>query len=86
MNNSLFVVRAKTNIKSKVLKWKRGMPKNITSDCKIELTGYYSQKYYPERYTGALQKTLYAFKSVWRLSLLPRDYCPTRYTIETLNL
>ena len=25
------------------------MPKNILSDCEIELTGYYSQKYYPER-------------------------------------
>ena len=25
------------------------MLKNILSDCEIELTGYYSQKYYPER-------------------------------------
>ncbi len=37
MNDSFFVVRAKTNIKSKVLKWKRRMPKNILSDCEINL-------------------------------------------------
>lgn len=49
MNDSYFVVRAKTNIKSKVLKWKRRMPENILSDCEIELTGHYSKKHYPER-------------------------------------
>lgn len=49
MKDSFFVVRAKTNIKSRVLKWKRRLPKNILSDCEIELTGYYSQKAYPER-------------------------------------
>ena len=49
MKDSFFVVRAKTNIKSRVLKWKRRLPKNILSDCEIELTGNYSQKAYPER-------------------------------------
>ena len=49
MKDSFFVVRAKTNIKSRVLKWKRRLPKNILSDCEIELTGYYSQKAYRER-------------------------------------
>jgi len=49
MKDSFFVVRAKTKIKSRVLKWKRRLPKNILSDCEIELTGYYSQKAYPER-------------------------------------
>lgn len=49
MKDSFFVVRAKTNIKSRVLKWKRRLSKNILSDCEIELTGYYSQKAYPER-------------------------------------
>lgn len=49
MKDSFFVVRAKTNIKSRVLEWKRRLPKNILSDCEIELTGYYSQKAYPER-------------------------------------
>ena len=49
MNDSYFVVRAKTNIKSKVFKWKRRMPKNVLSDCEIELTGHYSKKHYPER-------------------------------------
>ena len=48
MMDSFFVVRAKTNIKARVLKWKRRLPKNILSDCEIELTGYYTQKSYPE--------------------------------------
>ena len=45
---SFYVVRAKTNIKYKVVKWKRRLPKNILSDCEIELSGYYSNKHYPE--------------------------------------
>lgn len=45
---SFFVVRAKTDMKYKVVKWKRRMPKNILSDSLIELTGFYSKKYYPE--------------------------------------
>ena len=49
MNGSRFVVRAKTNMKYKVVKWKRRLPKNVLSDCEIVLTGYYSQKAYPER-------------------------------------
>lgn len=48
MMDSFFVVRAKTNIKAKVLKWKRRLPKNIQSDCQIELTSFYTQKSYPE--------------------------------------
>ena len=49
MNDSFFVVRAKTNIKYKVVKLKRRMPKNILSDSEIQLLGFYSQKAYPER-------------------------------------
>ena len=48
MMDSFFVVRAKTNIKARVLKWKRRLPQNILSDCEIELTGFYTQKSYPE--------------------------------------
>lgn len=48
MMDSFFVVRAKTNIKARALKWKRRLPKNILSDCEIELTGFYTQKSYPE--------------------------------------
>lgn len=48
MMDSFFVVRAKTNIKARVLKWKRRLSKNILSDCEIELTGFYTQKSYPE--------------------------------------
>lgn len=46
---SFYVVRAKTNIKFKVVKWKRRLPKSILSDCEIELSGYFSKKHYPER-------------------------------------
>ena len=37
MNDSFFVVRAKKNIKCKSIKWKRRMPKNVLSDCEIEI-------------------------------------------------
>ena len=39
-NQSFFVVRAKTNLQYKCVKWKRRMPKNILSDAEIELTVY----------------------------------------------
>lgn len=45
---SCFVVRAKTNLQNKCVKWKRRMPKNILSDAEIELTVYNSRKDYPD--------------------------------------
>ena len=45
---SFFVVRAKTNLQNKCVKWKRRMPKNILSDAEIELTIYNSRKDYPD--------------------------------------
>ena len=45
---SFFVVRAKTNLQNKCVKWKRRMPKNILSDAEIELTVYNSRKAYPD--------------------------------------
>ena len=45
---SFFVVRAKTNLQYKCVKWKRRMPKNILTDAEIELTVYKSRKDYPE--------------------------------------
>ena len=47
---SYYVVRAKTNIKYKVVKWKRRMPKNILKDAEVKLTGYLSEKKYPESF------------------------------------
>jgi len=44
-----FVVRAKNNVKYKVLKWKRRMPKGVLSDSTIEFTVYKSRKAYPEK-------------------------------------
>ena len=48
--SSYYVVRAKTNIKYKVVKWKRRMPKNILKDADVKLTGYLSEKKYPESF------------------------------------
>ena len=46
---SFFVVRAKTNLQYKCVKWRRRMPKGILTDAEIELTVYKSQKDYPEQ-------------------------------------
>lgn len=45
-----FVVRAKSNLKCKLCKWKRRMPKNILSDAEVKLNGYTSEKKYPESF------------------------------------
>ena len=45
---SFFVVRAKTNLQYKCVRWKRRMPKGILTDAEIVLTVYGSQKGYPE--------------------------------------
>ena len=45
---AFFVIRAKDNIRYEITKWKRRMPKNVRSDVRIRLTGYYSSKRYPE--------------------------------------
>lgn len=42
-----FVVRAKKNLRYRIVKWKRRLPKNVLSDCTIELAGFYSGKHYP---------------------------------------
>lgn len=48
LTDSFYVVRAKTNLKYKIVKWKRRMPKNVLSDAEVKLTGYLSEKKYPE--------------------------------------
>ena len=45
---SFFVVRAKTNLQYRCVKWKRRLPKNILTDAEIDLTVYKSSKDYPE--------------------------------------
>jgi len=45
---SFFVVRAKSNLQYKCVKWKRRLPKNILTDAEIELVVYKSRKDYPE--------------------------------------
>ena len=43
-----FVVRAKKNLKYKIVKWKRRLPNNVLSDAIVELTGFYPRKHYQE--------------------------------------
>ena len=45
---SFFVVRAKSNLQYRCVRWKCRMPKNILTDAEIELTVYKSRKDYPE--------------------------------------
>ena len=45
---AFFVIRAKDNIRYRITKWKRRMPKNVRTDVRIRLTGYVSSKRYPE--------------------------------------
>ena len=45
---SFFVVKAKSNLQYKCVKWKRRLPKNVLTDAEIELTVYKSRKDYPE--------------------------------------
>lgn len=41
---------SKTNLKYKTVQWKRRMPKNIMTDAEVKLTGYLSEKKYPESF------------------------------------
>ena len=50
-----FVIRAKTNLQYKTIKWKRRLPRNVLSDLTIGLTGFYPKQYYP----GALRLVKY---------------------------
>ena len=45
---AFFVIRAKDNIRYKITKWKRRMPKNVLTDACIRLTGYLIPKRYPK--------------------------------------
>lgn len=45
---AFYVVRAKKNLQYKTIKWKRRMPRNVLSDCTVDLTGFYPHKHYPE--------------------------------------
>ena len=48
MANILATVRAKRNLKFRIIIWKRRLPENLLSDCTIELTGYDPSRYYLE--------------------------------------
>lgn len=48
LTDPFFVIRAKTSLKYKTVKWKLRMPKNIITDAEVKLAGYISDKKYPE--------------------------------------
>ena len=48
-HESFFVVRAKKNLQYKCIKWKRRMPKNVTTDSEILLADYITSKKYKEK-------------------------------------
>ena len=50
LTSSFYVVRAKTNLKYKVVRWKRRIPKNILTGAEVKLTGYLSEKKYPDSF------------------------------------
>ena len=56
---SFFVVRAKTNLQYKCIRWRRRLPKGILTDAEIELTVYGSQKGYPEHLRDLFDKTIF---------------------------
>ncbi len=47
--DSFFVIRSKNNLKFKCCKWCRRLPKNVISDARIQLTGFYPSQRYPEQ-------------------------------------
>ena len=86
---SFFVIRAKTNLQYRCVKWKRRMPKNILTDAEIELTVYKSRKDYPEnmrlvRYYDEVQDRVFMFlTNVTDLtSLQIADLYKNRWQIE----
>ena len=44
------MARTKTNLKYKIVKWKRRMPKNVLTDAEVKLTAYLSEKKYPKSF------------------------------------
>lgn len=50
LTGSFFVVRAKTNLKYAMAKWKRRMPKYVPTDAEAKLTSYLSEKKHPESF------------------------------------
>lgn len=50
LTGSFFVVRAKTNLKYAMVKWKCRMSKYVQTDAEVKLTGHLSEKKYPESF------------------------------------
>ena len=86
---SFFVVRAKSNLQYRCVRWKRRMPKNILTDAEIELMVYKSRKDYPEnlrlvRYYDEEQdrKFLFLTNAVDLTALQVADLYKNRWQIE----
>ena len=90
---SFFIVRAKSNLQYKCVKWKRRMPKGIQTDAEIELTVYKSKKDYPEhlrlvRFYDEEQDREFMFltNAMELTSLQISDLYKNRWQIELSNI
>jgi len=84
-----FVIRAKTNLQYKTIKWKRRLPRNVLSDLTIELTGFYPKQYYPEalrvvRYWDEHQEREFVFltNAIHISALQVADLYKNRWQVE----
>lgn len=86
---SFLVIRSKVNLKYRIAKWKRRLPKDVLSDAVIELTDYSSSKYYPKRlkltrYWDEEQEREFMFQTnaLGLSSLLVAELYKNRWPIE----
>ena len=86
---SFFVIRSKGNLKYKIVRWKRRLPKNVLSDAEIALTGFYPSQYYPSklrlvRYWDEEQgrEFLFLTNALGLSSLLVAELYKNRWQIE----
>ena len=86
---SFFVIRSKGNLKYKIVRWKRRLPKNVLSDAEIALTGFYPSQYYPSklrlvRYWDEEQgrEFLFLTNAMGLSSLLVAELYKNRWQIE----
>ena len=84
-----FVIRAKSNLQCKPIKWKRRLPKNVLSDMTIKFTGVNSKKYYSKqlrlvKYWDEEQKREFVFltNAMHISSLQIADLYKNRWQVE----
>lgn len=89
LTGAYFVIRAKSNLQCKPIKWKRRLPKNVLSDMTVKFTGVNSKKYYPKqlrlvKYWDEEQKREFVFltNAMHISSLQVTDLYKNRWQVE----